>query len=995
MYSKHVRFDIADTVGDRSASVAANLRRPLWPQDVVRIADYSNTIPGNTEEDFQWRKYEVKKIVGEEYDLLLYDDAATLQTYHTIFGAHQAALAIPGGPGHIGSVRPLGGLTMIQSEFRFQTPSGAGRNLQKIVIPDCQTTQLTWQGGFMPTMIYRVFIVKLSTETLDTIAENELLYDEYSPTDISVDDILVTPAAGSTVPGIISLGWPTKRIEIPTTAFTLDASSSYAIFFVPRGVINAVGFDITMETASWASGGTTNYSHGATVGLIDGGSYYIPSTVESGELSTDQPMITLDVGDLLYYIDLDENGERLPIPNISDAADQNILSITTHTSQGSGTVDTPLPFVFPLRFDTYNPGGKGAATVELFDVNGAIFPPYSYKVVWDLTSSRETSVEAMRGWIYMSDLVANENTLPMVSYERILDGVVQRNFKELVDPQPVGKYTTDYTYDFTEDVPRVFFTQAGGLSMAVEGQFVWARKSSTTVVKPMMPIGTPWGSWYPRISNGSFLHRDQDTAYGKKDLTYQTSIGIETAVAMNLAKTSYGVPAAGGSPYVTLAIREEVEIVDDYTIRFQRRPIYFWDGDWGVNGVNPGDFTVGDGTYPDYIVPNIIDPPDVTGDVTDVQMSHGINIYVNNVLMDNSNIDGWNKLAGVVTLQSPLKEGDTVKATYLFETRYVPILADINPTEAHLNSDKVGDAIRVVLRPAWDTYYDDTGEVPTTRLAWHWLSENDTGVYDYDFGTSTGTTGYIWYDESTELTLPPGTIVLADYFIGSVAPDPQAIVDTRVVGGGIKADEWFSKVQKGTWWREAPMAREIVQPESRYYWDIGSMDGEVYQGDGTIVVSVPSSLVTTFMNRVKALAAAQSKLSPSERDAADAAIAANTTTTYLASLSGDTLQKIKMYISTAQNAKARALALIRARIEKHAAAGTMVVLVDETDMIYSASSPSNRPAINRTLRPSDPSEPIGERPSFSGTLRPGVPGPPVVETPTIGYTPPPDKVMQL
>jgi len=975
MYTKHVRFDIADVVGNRSTSIAANLRRPLYPQDVVRVADYSNSIPGNTEEDFKWRRYEVKKEMGEEYELSLYDQGTELQTYHSIFGAHQAALVIPGGPGHIGSVRPLGGLTMIFSEFRFQTPSGAGRNLQKIVIPECQTTQLTWQGGFMPTMIYRVAIVKLTSETLNTIDEDELLYDLYSPTDISVDDVLITPSSSSTgIPGLVTLGLPVKQIEIPTIPFTLDASSTYAIFFVPRGVINAVGFDVTMETASWATGGATNYSHAATVGMIDGGSYMVPSTVDSGELSTDQPMITLDVGDLLYYIDLDENGDRIPIPEIFNGVEQNVLSITPHVSQGSGSVNTPLPYVFPLRFDTYNPAGRGASTVEIIDANGTVYPPYSYKVVWDLTSSREASIDAIKGRTYMSDLVANENTLPVATYTRVLDGVIQRNYKELVDPQLVSRHITDYTYDFTEDPPRVFFTQGGGLSVAKEGESVWARKASTTIVKPMAPIGRPSESWHPRISMGSFFHRDQDTAYGKKDLIYQTSVGIEPAVAMNLAKTAASVPAADASPAVTLAVREDAQIINDYTLRTQRRPIYFWDGDWGING-SAGSFTPGDGTYPTYEIPNIIDPPDVTGATTDAKMSHGINIYINDVLMDNDNIDGWNKLAGVVTLNNPLKADDAVKVTYLFETRDIPILTDLNPSIGHLNSDRVGDAIRVVLRPVWDTYLSNVGEDPTNaaRLAWHWLSDNPTGIYDYNFSTSTGTTGSIWYDETEEIGLPPGTIVLADYFIGSVAPSPQSIVDTRVVGGGIKPDEWFTK---GLWWRETPIGREMIQPESRYYWDIGSMDGEVYQGDATIVVSVPSSLIATLASRVKSLAAAQSKLSPSERDAADAAIAANTTSTYLASLSPAVLQKTKMYISTAQNAKARSLALIRARIDKHVAGGAMVVLVDETDMIYSATTPTSGPAINRSLRPRDPSEPIGER----------------GDTPQ--YVPPPDKVIQ-
>ena len=54
----------------------------------------------------------------------------------------------------------------------------------------------------------------------------------------------------------------------------------------------------------------------------------------------------------------------------------------------------------------------------------------------------------------------------------------------------------------------------------------------------------------------------------------------------------------------------------------------------------------------------------------------------------------------------------------------------------------------------------------------------------------------------------------------------------------------------------------------------------------------------------------------------------------------------------------------------------MVVLVDETDMIYSATTPTSGPAINRSLRPRDPSEPIGERGD------------------TQQYVPPPDKVIQ-
>ena len=582
-----------------------------------------------------------------------------------------------------------------------------------------------------------------------------------------------------------------------------------------------------------------------------------------------------------------------------------------------------------------------ADTVSFSSEDGRIINSEDFQVTASSTESRQNNIDLYKVDLFMSESLTESNILTNVRYPRQYKSEIQTNFREIVDPQVVAKYDRDFTYfftGFTRLAPVIILKNTGSLAQLTEEDVIWVQKTETDAISTLPIIGETPTSWKPRINTGSFVIRDVPTGWGSKDVEYFIPDVTGYPVAVNWAE-GYDAPAASGTPYLSKAHREAVYVVDPYTLQLPRKNLFFWDGDWG-SGALGGSWVDNTNTYPTYDIPNIIDAPDVTGVPSDPKWSHGINIYVRDQLMDNENIFGWNKRNGIIKLLRPISPGSKVTSTYLYEQKEIELNLDVNPNLGHEYVDRVTDTLRVVLKPNWATYANDTSDPDSSgdRLAWHWLSDNPAGVYHYDWTTGSGTTGFTFSDNRL-VGLPEQTLVIGDYSIGQDTPNAANLIDTRVRGGGIKEDGWFT--QRRTLdhpsFQSSPTARRQAQIESEYYWDIGHLDGEPYQADGTLIISIPSSVRNDIESRIVDDQAGETNITSDDRIFADSIFVSSGNYDLDVILSGiaseSRVKSIKRYVQVVETARESALSEIRGKIDKHVALGEFYVIVDETSSV--------------------------------------------------------------
>jgi hypothetical protein len=657
----------------------------------------------------------------------------------------------------------------------------------------------------------------------------------------------------------------------------------------------------------------------------------------TSEQSNQYPDVLLQTAfDYLHYIDRDINGEPLDLIE-GDDINQVLIAGAANRTQGGEVF--PLPFAYELKYDSYAEVGKVVpeSTVNFTLDDGRVIDTRKYKIVSDNTASHIDNPDAYRTTIFMSEELASTSILTKAKYTRILDDVIQVNFKDTVDPQEMAKLGRDYSY-FIHPLGSFILISSNSpvLGALQDGDSVWVKKASVDAINCLPPIGLSTSAWKPRVTLGSFVAPAVDTIYGLKDVTYSIPDVTGAPVAVNWA-AGFGSPAASGDPYLSKAAGELAYEIDPYTVQLPRRNVYFWDGDWGSGFAGGAWSDDAASAYPDYVTPNIIDTTSELGafGISDqAKWSHGINIYDGNELVDNSTIFGWNKRNGIIKLSRPLSSERNVTSTYLYEQREVEVDVDLNPTLHHPNTDRAGDTVRVVLKPEWDSYSADTGDTNPNKLAWHWLSDNSSGVYDYNFTSADGTTGISYRDGST-VGLPEHTVILGDYSIGQPSPYEANLIDTRVRGGGIRDDVWFSsrRQMRNLAFDESPTARRQSQRESEYFWDIGYMDGEPYQADGSLIISIPSSVATAIEERIVAHSVGETKITPEDRDMVDASFATNGEYDLESLLSGISDQarvdSIKLYVALREEAPELTLSEMKEKINKHIALGEFYVLIDE------------------------------------------------------------------
>lgn len=200
-------------------------------------------------------------------------------------------------------------------------------------------------------------------------------------------------------------------------------------------------------------------------------------------------------------------------------------------------------------------------------------------------------------------------------------------------------------------------------------------------------------------------------------------------------------------------------------------------------------FYIEEGSYPDYIIPNIYeierfyDNADILHRWTSgVEVTHitarGINIFKNDVLLNNSRIENYDMYNGTVTLKDQFNADDKIEVTYIKDMPdYILTYPLLNP----LVKEEFGGigsqaGFRIYIRPQYANYeIDNPLDIQNEKLCYKFLVNGQpTGDFrscktNYKFNQ------YI-IDQFEDYIIP-----LADVYITT----DRSFTDLRERGGGI------------------------------------------------------------------------------------------------------------------------------------------------------------------------------------------------------------------
>jgi len=630
-------------------------------------------------------------------------------------------------------------------------------------------------------------------------------------------------------------------------------------------------------------------------------------------------------------------------------------------------------------------------------------------------SGTAASLGAWRCRLYLpEDIVDRPEQTFWVKYNRFNHPKdVEFGFQEIINPKQLNKENRDYTIDITNpDQPQIQAIANSGLDVGtpLQDSIAYIKRIDNQRIFLRPPVGTENQSWFLQVHNGIFRRGSQTvdvanvpggSATGEE--THNVYYHIPEIDTANFFATNWSSPtgalaghgthsifeglSSSETPRLGKVIKERVEIIDEYTLKVKNTPLYFWEGDYGKNAttgaqVGDGAFNYYTNSYPLYTPPNIIDHhidgtsylPEEEEIGTHPKHSHGINIYINDVLLDNSEILQWDFFNGILKLSTRINQTDDVRITYLHSQEFaIGTYLDLNPIFNHMGGDLVGEVLRIVIKPDWSetvddllhTYHVDTTDASDHKLAFHVLSENRTGVYDYDFLNASAHVGFnLIVDPSNPtgaVALPQQTLVLGDIVIKEHNIDDTQFLDARSRGGGIKPDEWFAEKAHAA--RSDmpldPKARVRKNKESDYFWDIGYWDGIPYQAEGTLVIKIPLAKRDTLKNEILEARYPDTGIDPTYKAAVDTYYSthgqaaaqfwytdytygtysgcyADVTEDLSYANDGDRLimDSVRDYIDIQAKAYEEADNRILDIIDKHIALGTFYVIVDENNNLW-------------------------------------------------------------
>lgn len=528
-----------------------------------------------------------------------------------------------------------------------------------------------------------------------------------------------------------------------------------------------------------------------------------------------------------------DGGDTLPTVDAGQRKWQLVVTDKLRYKDDPGRDTLLLPYQYQPRFDHYSNTNNPSGEIHICYPDGSLYDEAEYDLEYVESSETESMYSSYwynhqylgsvterydrsltwrpmpsasgiyRFRLLLPEYLSCQPTTYCVKYNKVrktnhsykhivYDDDVVEGHVEVINPTTVYDYTDDYTFS------------AGSLSLP-GGSLIGSlgscrvRRAEASRMRVDLPVADHREGWYPRIWRGAFKDVDGNEYYIPETSNAAWSQAVDWATAGDPAMSDIGL------------VHEEAYATQSEWITVKDRPLY-----------------ITAAGYPTYIPYHIYDGfryPAANVD-TDSNLSKGINIYVNDRIIGNDQIADWDAWNGRIKLARGLTSNDSVSVTYLYEQRYYTMqVPDLNPQVHHKTPSQ---------------YYgmplDDSlviGIKPSTGVVWWWNSLNPSGVYDGSYNGFSSITSST-YPIAPTVPVTSTTRKLAEISIYRRIPDAtSSLVDARHRGGGIQADQFFL-LDRGI-----KVRREVIQPESIFYTDIGLYDGVGLKKDGIIIVEIP------------------------------------------------------------------------------------------------------------------------------------------------------------
>lgn len=387
---------------------------------------------------------------------------------------------------------------------------------------------------------------------------------------------------------------------------------------------------------------------------------------------------------------------------------------------------------------------------------------------------------------------------------------IRRNYTR--DGTPSTQYLYSVTYDSWNSSPYYFstgteITGIPGVTVVVNADsrlqsgdeayftaskaYYYLKPISYETIYLSKPMGaTPDDDWYLLVKNGRFRRRMDASGSPAPS-------GYGTLFEYALPEFDYILDwnPNYGSPYRNIT-EETAVLLDQQTIGIQHTPIFI-----------DASSVLGNSEYPGF-------PP-----------SGSIAVSVNDTVLDPDQIIDWDINNGTIKTATLLSNKDDINVSYVYKEEYAlyegfvgsggiyPSTPPFPFEELNLNPSSTfghgmyasGMIASVYLKP----YYDvESGVVYNSNTLYHNFTGEPDSVYDLKLGS---------------VSLGPNCGV-----------SDVKVTDVRTRGGGL-SDLGIKDLN----------SVEVIQPETKFFWDIGYFDGQAVPTNGVIVVKIPRSVLSS------------------------------------------------------------------------------------------------------------------------------------------------------
>ena len=274
---------------------------------------------------------------------------------------------------------------------------------------------------------------------------------------------------------------------------------------------------------------------------------------------------------------------------------------------------------------------------------------------------------------------------------------VSPGYKEIVNPSLLMREDSEYNLVRGDDFWHI--TLSGAFEAEHPTDVLYIKESKDKIINFNVRNSGTKEAWFPQISEGYF----------KIGSTWYSSWRMIQAMGHAVDWKDHNPSGDYVAPNAVLAddgyycgkvVKEQADVISSNTIRVAKTPLFFWSGPRDRDDRNnfygypiKTDAPVYDfsGLYdpenpwPRYIPPNLLDFEDDYGfyDYPTYNpyvwpgYSHGITIYRNKQLFDNSNIETYDLWNGLIVFNITINPDDLFEVTYLYEQR-AAVIPNVN-----------------------------------------------------------------------------------------------------------------------------------------------------------------------------------------------------------------------------------------------------------------------------------------------------------------------------